>query len=1376
MSTSGGGFPGSGGVAGDPTNGDILITTSGGAVNEYDSSGNFVGSLTEDSEGPLRSEGTPGVNAQGYAYVPAIRNCTFGCNGIVDIYTPNSVVPSVSYKPVTSPTTTSGTFNANVDPAGGGDVVACHFEYGTDTTYGNSALCTPDPSGTHFTTPTDVSAAITGLAPDTGYHYRVVVANANGTKFGEDRTYITGDVAGLSTDPATNLTESAARLNASFVGDGSSTHYYFEWGPTVAYGNTTAAPPGDDAGSPAGPSRTGIATDLTGLHPFSTYHYRVVATNGSGTTDGRDQMFTTTPGVPSAEHTAVTAVHSDRALFHGDFNPNGADTAVHFEYVDDANFQQSAWAEAITTSPDVGIGMSKHSQNASQLVDGLTPNTLYHLRAVGTNEMGSETISSSFRTFAFTPTFVDPCPNAHARQQTGAGLLLDCRAYELVSASNAGGYDVESYLVPGETPFGGYQNAVDPPQVLYGVHNGGIPGTGNPTNRGVDPYVATRGDTGWTTRYVGIPANNPFATEPFSSTLADAASNLETLAFGGPEICSPCFEDGSTGNPIHLADGELVQGMAGSIPQPGAKPAGFIGRRLSADGDHFVFGSKSKFEADGKEGEISIYDRNLRTGETHVVSKTPGGQTMSEEGEEIGELDISADGSRIVVGHLVSESGEAKLWHLYMNVGDSGSTIDLTPGTTSGVLYDGMTGDGSRVYSTTEDELSGGDTDDSADIYRTDIDAQGHAGSPVQISTGTEGAGNADDCHPSANTVNEHWNTTSSEESCGVVAVGGGGGVAESDGTIYFLSPERLDGSGYGVEDAPNLYLARPGQAPHFVATLESGSNAPIPPSSHAFIRSYGSLSNPEGVAIDHQTGSSFVLDNLTNTTSENQGAFVAKFDSSGSLDPSFGTNGRITGAGTPTGPFLEIGDGPGSLGTTYGVPTSIAVDNNPGSPNYRDLYVPDSGNFVVDKFGPSGNYISQIEVGDYVTGVAVNQANGKVYVSGFSGTVHVYDTSGSPVAPVTFSITPNAASGIAVDSGGNSYVTDGSQTKLYDATGTFVKVLDPNASFAAAVDPLDDHVYVDEGNRVVEFDPSGTQVGAAFGSGILSKAVGVAADHGLVNVANPGSGKVAAFDVGAIPPDPRTDNPLVLDSVNTPGARRTGDFEITTSGEDAVFTSTLSLTGYDNGTRHEVFRYDAPSGELECASCNPTSEQATGEASLATNGSSLPADGRVFFNSTEGLVDRDLNEKQDVYEWEPSGFEFESEQGKFQTCESTAGCVELISAGTGTSDSALLGIGTDATDAYFFTRTILTANDANGTRVKVYDARSLGGFAQAPPPHQCQASDECHGPGSQAPGSPDINTAIGAGGNMVTAKRAHPHRHHRKHPRRRHRKSHRHG
>ena len=79
-------------------------------------------------------------------------------------------------------------------------------------------------------------------------------------------------------------------------------------------------------------------------------------------------------------------------------------------------------------------------------------------------------------------------------------------------------------------------------------------------------------------------------------------------------------------------------------------------------------------------------------------------------------------------------------------------------------------------------------------------------------------------------------------------------------------------------------------------------------------------------------------------------------------------------------------------------------------------------------------------------------------------------------------------------------------------------------------------------------------------------------------------------------------------------------------------------------------------------------------------------------------------------------------------------GCVELISTGTSPLDSSLLGVSADGTDAYFFTRDTLVASDNNGSRVKIYDARAGGGFDQAPPPHQCQASDECHG--AEQPGA----------------------------------------
>ena len=77
------------------------------------------------------------------------------------------------------------------------------------------------------------------------------------------------------------------------------------------------------------------------------------------------------------------------------------------------------------------------------------------------------------------------------RKETGTVLLPDCRAYELVSAANAGGYDVTSDLVPGQVPLPVKPRAED--SVLYSLSYGKVPGVGGePTNHGNDPYVASR--------------------------------------------------------------------------------------------------------------------------------------------------------------------------------------------------------------------------------------------------------------------------------------------------------------------------------------------------------------------------------------------------------------------------------------------------------------------------------------------------------------------------------------------------------------------------------------------------------------------------------------------------------------------------------------------------------------------------------------------------------------------------------------------------------------------------------------------------------------------------------------------------------------------
>jgi DNA-binding beta-propeller fold protein YncE len=1033
------------------------------------------------------------------------------------------------------------------------------------------------------------------------------------------------------------------------------------------------------------------------------------------------------PEPPDVGAQRVSEITTNGARVDAQIAGNLAETTFHVEY----GPQPCSSNPCQSTSESESIGASFAMAPGDLPLSGLTPDTGYFYRVVATNASGTDAgTDRHFSTFA-EPTFDPSCANNLARQQTGAAFLLDCRAYELVSAENQGGYNVVSDLVPGQSPLGGYPGA--PGKAMYSVHSGGIPGTGNPTNRGPDPYLATRDadNQRWNTRYVGIPADVP-SDLPFSSTLLGADAVLDQFAFSGPDICDPCFPDGSQGIPVRNQEGELEQGMVGSMPVANPVSAGQVNVPYSADGSHLVFGSEQQFETLGNpdNGNVTIYDRDLESGVTQVVSTDTTGTALTN-GADVAELDISSDGSRILIGELVSTDPAGNdHWHLYMHVGTAAQAIDLTPGAPSGVLFNGMTADGTKVYFSTDDPLVG-DGDTSMDVFRSDV---GSASATIsRVSTGISGTGDTDSCNPAANSYNsKDWNAIpGGPTDCSTVAIGGGG-LASEDGSIFLLSPELLAGPSDGVAGAPNLFVAAPGSGPEFVTTLESSASQPLKAGAHAFQKSFGTFTNPEGVAIDHVTGSTYVLD--TGKTEFSPGSVVKKYTAAGNLDTTFGTGGEIDGSNTPTGPFLESGEG-SSFGSPFGAPMSIAFDNRPG---HRALFVPDLLNGVIDKFDVDGNYISQFAAG-FPVSVAVNQANGNVYTTSLFGSAEVFDEAGAPVAPFSFPVGAFFSfTAIAVDSSGNSYVVDGANTRKFTPAGVPAGTLHNQPSFGAAIDPADDHVYVSAGNSVFEFDATGTQVGLPFGEGKLAKSIGLAVDGGRVVASNGGGGNVVSFGPATTPAERGYDSPLVIDSVKLADERRTYEFEVTPGGAAAVFTSTLPITGFDNGDQYEVFRYDSAAHDIDCVSCNPTGQEPVTDSRLATNGRSMADDGRVFFTTGEPLVLRDSNGKLDAYEWDDEE-------------------VELVSSGTSFFNSGLLSVTGDGTDAFFFTRQILAGNDGNGNLMKLYDARAGGGFFVIPPPPQCAASDECHGAGSQPPAAADINTGKGTGGNAAQTKTSKP-------------------
>jgi hypothetical protein len=224
---------------------------------------------------------------------------------------------------------------------------------------------------------------------------------------------------------------------------------------------------------------------------------------------------------------------------------------------------------------------------------------------------------------------------------------------------------------------------------------------------------------------------------------------------------------------------------------------------------------------------------------------------------------------------------------------------------------------------------------------------------------------------------------------------------------------------------------------------------------------------------------------------------------------------------------------------------------------------------------------------------------------------------------------------------------------------------------------------------------------------------------------------------------------------------------QVSGNGEYLAFMSDRELTGYENVDANpeakgpdkekneaahdeEVFLYDASTGRLVCASCNPEGRAPQGVFDTLQGGEgeglmvdrprvwehrwlagSIPGwtryaeldaehqsrylsnEGRLFFNSADALVPqvqartREENVEgktlkvgvENVYEYEPQGI---------GSCEQDGGCVALISSGTSEHESAFLDAGESGDNVFFLSGAELVAQETESGD-DIYDARSCG-------------------------------------------------------------------
>jgi hypothetical protein len=176
-----------------------------------------------------------------------------------------------------------------------------------------------------------------------------------------------------NTQPITLNTDSAtlqARVNPS----AQATFWWLEYGLTAAYGGATPI-----IGIGGGSSDVIVQASLTNLTQSTLYHWRVAATNYSGTNYSTDQTFTTA-GPPVATTGSALMVVDTSAYLSGSVNPGGLSGSAWLEYGTDTNYGSVSLKHSIS-------GFDPFS--FTNLIDALAPGTLYHYRAVATNSAGT---------------------------------------------------------------------------------------------------------------------------------------------------------------------------------------------------------------------------------------------------------------------------------------------------------------------------------------------------------------------------------------------------------------------------------------------------------------------------------------------------------------------------------------------------------------------------------------------------------------------------------------------------------------------------------------------------------------------------------------------------------------------------------------------------------------------------------------------------------------------------------------------------------------------------------------------------------------------------------------------------------------------------
>ncbi len=289
------------------------------------------------------------------------------------------------------------------------------------------------------------------------------------------------------------------------------------------------------------------------------------------------------------------------------------------------------------------------------------------------------------------------------------------------------------------------------------------------------------------------------------------------------------------------------------------------------------------------------------------------------------------------------------------------------------------------------------------------------------------------------------------------------------------------------------------------------------------------SAGSPGGIGIDQTSGVAYVADTANSR--------IEKFQADGTFVAAWGWG---VDDGTAAAQVCTSGCEAGISGNGAGqfaAPAFVAVDNS-GGPSQGDVYIADTTNNTISKFGPNGAFIS-VNDGSAATdgpftsfaGIAVDGSGNLIAYDNGLFTIFKFAQDGAFVSDFAGDF-GTAADGIAVDSGGNIYKVRGSGNvaKLGpDGTSVNDEVDGCFCATGVAVDPATDDLYINRGTDVAIYHADGS-AGDVFATPDLTGSgtgLAVRGSNARAYVADAANSEVDVFDfvnppvVATDPPDP---------------------------------------------------------------------------------------------------------------------------------------------------------------------------------------------------------------------------------------------------------------